>query len=92
MLYVYVCFIHKENRKFFQESSSPIVDNNFSLRTQDLTYLGRFTILGFSLGGSKRVSDKEEERTFQPVGITVVTAGERTFCVLETARVVGMLG
>lgn len=59
---------------------------------QDLTYLGRFMILGFSLGGSKRVSDKEEERTFQPVGITVVTVGERTFCVLETARVVGMLG
>lgn len=49
-------------------------------------------MLGFNLGGGRRTSDKEEGRTLQSIGIAVVSMGERTFCVVATARVIGILG
>lgn len=49
-------------------------------------------ILGLHLAGNRRFSNIEEERTFQPVGIAMVPMAQRTFCILETARVIGMLG
>lgn len=75
---IYVC---KKSRKFlpFKSHFHPVLGNTHPtspptpLRSQDLTYLGGFMILGFNLGGSKRFSDTEEGRPCQPVGITVVS-------------------
>ena len=49
-------------------------------------------ILGFHLRGSRRFSNKEEGIRFQSVGKAMVPKVERTFCILETVRVPGLLG
>ena len=49
-------------------------------------------ILGLHLASGRRFSNKKEGRTLQPVGIAMGPMAERTFCILETARMVGTLG